>query len=75
LACSFWLVECYARQGRAQEAREIFDRALSAASERGLFAEQIDPESRELLGNYPQALTHLSHIAAAIALEQSAENP
>jgi GH15 family glucan-1,4-alpha-glucosidase len=72
LACSFWLSECYARQGRLEQARETFDHALGAASSRGIFSEQIDPESRELLGNYPQALTHLSHIAAAIALEQSA---
>ena len=72
LACSFWLVECYARQGRLEEARETFDRALGAAGARGLFSEQIDPDSRQLLGNYPQALTHLSQIAAAIALEQCA---
>jgi GH15 family glucan-1,4-alpha-glucosidase len=72
LACSFWLVECYARQGRLEQAREIFDQALGAASARGLFSEQVDPDSRELLGNYPQALTHLSHIAAAIALEAGA---
>jgi GH15 family glucan-1,4-alpha-glucosidase len=74
LACSFWLVECYARQGRLGEAREVFDHALGAASPRGVFSEQIDPDSRELLGNYPQALTHLSHIAAAIALEQCADH-
>ena len=73
LACSFWLAECYARQGRLERARETFDHALGAASPRGVFSEQIEPDSRELLGNYPQALTHLSHIAAAIALEQSAE--
>ncbi|HEX4437025.1 MAG TPA: glycoside hydrolase family 15 protein [Solirubrobacteraceae bacterium] len=74
LACSFWLVECYARQGRLNDARETFDHALGAASPRGVFSEQIDPDSRELLGNYPQTLTHLSHIAAAIALEQCAEH-
>jgi GH15 family glucan-1,4-alpha-glucosidase len=74
IACSFWLVECYARQGRLAEAREVFDHALAAASPRGAFSEQIDPDSRELLGNYPQALTHLSHVAAAIALEQCAEH-
>ncbi len=68
LACSFWLAECYARQGRGQEAREVFDRATGASNTLGLFSEQIDPDSGELLGNYPQALTHLSHIAAAIAL-------
>jgi GH15 family glucan-1,4-alpha-glucosidase len=73
LACSFWLAECYARQGRLRQAREVFDRAVGAASPRGLFSEEIDPKSRELLGNYPQALTHLSHIAAAIAIEQCAD--
>ncbi len=71
LACSFWLAECYARQGRLIEAREVFDQAVGAASPRGLFAEQIEPVGREPLGNYPQALTHLSHIAAAIAIERA----
>jgi GH15 family glucan-1,4-alpha-glucosidase len=68
LACSFWLAECYARQGRLPRAREAFDRAMGAANPLGLFSEQIDPDSGELLGNYPQTLTHLSHIAAATAL-------
>jgi len=73
LACSFWLAECYARQGRLSRAREVFDRAIGAASPRGLFSEELDPRSGELLGNYPQALTHLSHVAAAIAIERCAE--
>src|SRR5436309_9729448 len=72
LACSFWLAECYARQGCLDQAREVFDHAIGAASPCGLFSEQIDPDNRELLGNYPQALTHLSHIAAAIAIEHGA---
>ena len=66
--CSFWLAACYARQGRAEEAREAFDAAMTAANPVGLFSEQIDPDAGELLGNYPQALSHLSHIAAAVAL-------
>lgn len=70
LACSFWLAECYARQGRLVQAREAFDRAMGAASPLGLFSEQIDPDSGELLGNYPQTLTHLSHVAAAVALAE-----
>jgi GH15 family glucan-1,4-alpha-glucosidase len=73
LACSFWLSECYARQGRLPQAREVFDRTMSAASPLGLFSEQIDPDSGELLGNYPQTLTHLSHLAAAAALAGSGE--
>jgi GH15 family glucan-1,4-alpha-glucosidase len=73
LPCSFWLAECYARQGRVQRAREVFDRAIGAASPLGLFSEEVDPQTGELLGNYPQALTHLSHIAAAEALRSAAE--
>ncbi|HUN77581.1 MAG TPA: glycoside hydrolase family 15 protein [Solirubrobacteraceae bacterium] len=72
LPCSFWLAECYARQGRLAQAREVFDRAVGAASPLGLFSEEIDPDSGELLGNYPQTLTHLSHVAAAIALADAA---
>jgi GH15 family glucan-1,4-alpha-glucosidase len=71
LSCSFWLAECYARQGRLPQAREVFDLAMGAASPVGLFSEQIDPDSGELLGNYPQTLTHLSHVAAVVALTQA----
>jgi GH15 family glucan-1,4-alpha-glucosidase len=70
LACSFWLAECYARQGRPGDARAVYDRAMSAAGPLGLFSEQYDPASGERLGNYPQALTHLSHIAAAVAMAE-----
>jgi GH15 family glucan-1,4-alpha-glucosidase len=72
LPCSFWLAECYARQGRLQRAREVFDRAIGAASPLGLFSEEVDPDTGELLGNYPQALTHLSHVGAAAAIQQEA---
>ena len=71
LACSFWLAECYARQGKFQEARRVFDDAMGAASPLGLFAEEVDPETGELLGNYPQALTHLSHVSAAVAIARA----
>ncbi|HEY1834918.1 MAG TPA: glycoside hydrolase family 15 protein [Solirubrobacteraceae bacterium] len=71
LACSFWLAECYARQGRIRQARAAFDRVMSSASPLGLFSEQVDPDSGELLGNYPQTLTHLSHVAAVAALAQA----
>jgi GH15 family glucan-1,4-alpha-glucosidase len=70
VTCSFWLAECLAHQGRIQEARELFDRAASCGSDLGLFSEEYDGGSGELLGNYPQGLSHLSHIAAAVALAQ-----
>jgi pentatricopeptide repeat protein len=68
LPCSFWLVECLVHQGRVEEAKEVFDRAVSTSNDLGLFSEEFDPSSGEMLGNFPQGLTHLSHIAAAVAL-------
>jgi len=70
VACTFWLAECLSRQGRAAEALAAFTRASATANDLGLFAEEFDQTTGTLLGNFPQALTHLSHIAAAVALEQ-----
>jgi len=70
LACTFWLVECLARQGRRREALRAFKRAAGAANDLGLFAEQYAPNSKELLGNFPQGLTHLAHVSAALAVEE-----
>jgi GH15 family glucan-1,4-alpha-glucosidase len=68
VACSFWLAECLARQGKLADARELFRRAKSCANDVGLFSEEYDSRRRELLGNFPQGLTHLAHISAALAL-------
>ena len=68
--CSFWLAECLARQGRLEQARQVFDRAIATSNDLGLFSEEYDTAKGELLGNFPQGLTHLSHIAAAVAMMQ-----
>ena len=68
LACTFWLVACLARQGRKAEALRIFKRACASANDLGLFAEEYSQQGREMLGNFPQGLTHLSHIGAALSL-------
>ncbi len=68
LACAFWLAECLARQGRLEQARDVFDRAAATGNDLGLYSEEFDPRARLMLGNFPQALTHLAHLSAAVAL-------
>jgi GH15 family glucan-1,4-alpha-glucosidase len=70
LPCSFWLAECLARQGRFADARTLFERVCGCANDLGLFAEEYDSASGELRGNFPQGLTHLAHISAALALDE-----
>jgi len=71
LSCSFWLAECLAGQHRMDEAREVFDRAVSCANDLGLFSEEWDTKDAQMTGNFPQGLTHLSHIAAVVALHEN----
>ncbi len=68
LACSFWLAECLADQGRLEEARSVFQRAAATGNDLGLFSEEYDTRKGEMLGNFPQGLTHLSLIAATVKL-------
>jgi GH15 family glucan-1,4-alpha-glucosidase len=67
--CSFWWVEALARAGRADEARLAFEKMLTYANHLGLYSEEIGP-SGELLGNFPQAFTHLALISAAANLDR-----
>lgn len=70
--CTFWLVEALVSIGRRQDAKALFERMLDKASPLGLYAEEIDPREGTHLGNYPQALTHIGLINAALALDQAA---
>jgi GH15 family glucan-1,4-alpha-glucosidase len=68
--CSFWLVECLTRAGRLDEARLKLEKMFSYANHLGLYAEEIGT-SGEMLGNYPQAFTHLSLVTAAFNLDRA----
>jgi GH15 family glucan-1,4-alpha-glucosidase len=65
LPCSFWLVDCYELLGRHDDAHALFERLVSLANDVGLLAEEYDPVSRRLLGNFPQAFTHLALVNSA----------
>jgi GH15 family glucan-1,4-alpha-glucosidase len=73
LVCSFWLVDLLAQMGRTDEAQELFARVSRTANDLGLFAEEFDPDSGTLVGNFPLALSHLSMLGAVINLERAAK--
>jgi GH15 family glucan-1,4-alpha-glucosidase len=65
LPCSFWLVDNLAMLGRYAEARELFERLIGLCNDVGLIAEEYDPRARRLVGNFPQAFTHVSLVNSA----------
>jgi GH15 family glucan-1,4-alpha-glucosidase len=73
-ACTFWYVEALARADRLEEARLVFEKMLTYANHLGLYAEQIGPAG-EQLGNFPQALTHIALISAAVNLDRQLGGP
>jgi GH15 family glucan-1,4-alpha-glucosidase len=74
LACSFWLVTALAMNGRADEGRQLFERLLSLGNDLGLFSEEYDVSHQRLIGNFPQAFTHLTLVQAAKTLANPTAN-
>jgi GH15 family glucan-1,4-alpha-glucosidase len=68
LACSFWLVDAYVLQNRWADARRLFDRLLALRNDVGLLSEEYDPRTGRLVGNFPQAFTHVALVNSALNL-------
>ena len=71
--CSFWLVSCLALAGEIERAEGLFDQLVGYANDLGLLAEEVDTANGELLGNFPQAFSHIGLINAAWAISQARE--
>ncbi|MBX3207394.1 MAG: glycoside hydrolase family 15 protein [Labilithrix sp.] len=71
LACSFWLVDALVLLGRREEARAHFERLVGLANDVGLLAEEYDPRAKRMLGNFPQALSHVALVNSALNLSRA----
>jgi GH15 family glucan-1,4-alpha-glucosidase len=71
LLCTFWLAQALARAGQTDRARSVFERAAAFVNDVGLLAEEADPVSGELLGNFPQAFSHIGLVNAAWAISEA----
>jgi GH15 family glucan-1,4-alpha-glucosidase len=68
LACSFWLADALTLIGRHEDARDLFERLLSLSNDVGLLSEEYDPVAKRMLGNFPQAFSHVGLINTALNL-------
>jgi GH15 family glucan-1,4-alpha-glucosidase len=73
IACSFWLVDAYVLLGRIDDARQLFERLLILRNDVGLLSEEYDLTARRLLGNFPQALSHIALINSPFNLHAAAK--
>jgi GH15 family glucan-1,4-alpha-glucosidase len=71
LLCTFWLAQAQALAGEVEQARKTFEQAVAYANDVGLLAEEVDQSSNELLGNFPQAFSHIGLVNAAWAISQA----
>ena len=69
--CSFWFVDNLVLLGELDEAREMFERLLALRNELGLLSEEYDPKLRRLVGNFPQAFSHIGLVNTAMRLERA----
>ncbi|MHB9064540.1 MAG: glycoside hydrolase family 15 protein, partial [Pirellulaceae bacterium] len=70
LPCSFWLADCLVLLGRHEDAHEIFERLLAIRNDVGLLSEEYDPQTGSLVGNFPQAFSHVGLINTACNLSR-----
>jgi GH15 family glucan-1,4-alpha-glucosidase len=73
LACSFWMVDAYVLLGRLDDAHALFKRLVGLCNDVGLLSEEYDPESKQLLGNFPQAFSHVALLNSAFNLTRAAK--
>jgi GH15 family glucan-1,4-alpha-glucosidase len=71
LACSFWLVDAYVLQGRRRDAEQLFRRLIGLSNDVGLLSEEYDPATQRLIGNFPQAFSHVGLINSAFNLTRT----
>jgi GH15 family glucan-1,4-alpha-glucosidase len=73
IACSFWLADAYVLTGRLDDAQKVFERLLTLRTDLGLLSEQYDPSGGRLLGNFPQAFSHIALVNTAHNLQRAAK--